>query len=223
MKDINLIPEQYFVRQSAVRHTIAWGILLALAVFSVIGGAIWQFGRLATARKALENYTRSADSVLPLREQLQQLAQERTALEDQLERVRQLLHRKYRSGLLAHIANSMNDDIVLTDFTFTMPAAAADGEAANTGPVSRRDAAQTPAEATLSRPTAAAPTLVLKGYALSDLEFARFITSLRKGTLMPDVRLEFVQQAEGNDTGLKTFELRCTLTENATSHEPAQS
>ena len=72
MKDINLIPERYFVRQSTVRHTIAWGIVLALAVFSVVGGAIWQFGRLATARKALQNYTRSADSVLPLREQLQQ-------------------------------------------------------------------------------------------------------------------------------------------------------
>jgi len=223
VKDINLIPPQYFVRRATIRHATGWGLALAVIVAAVGGTAFWQHGRLRTARRALENQTRSAELVAPLREQLKALAVERTRLEGDLDRISSLLHRKYRSGLLAHIANSVNDDIVLTELVFQTPRQAS-REAAGTGPVSRRNAAASPAQAPQAAQTPGSKhcTLILKGYALSEVEFTRFVTSLREGTLMPDVRLEFVQQAEERYPGLKTFELRCTVSDEEEAYEPAQ-
>jgi hypothetical protein len=138
-------------------------------------------------------------------------------MEAQLDRVGSLLARKYRSGLLAHVAGCVNDDIVLTSLRLEPPPS----EAPAAQPPSSRATPPTP-EPRAPRPTSTGPALLIRGYTLSDLELARFISSLRQSEQIEGVRLEYSQQAEGPLAGLKSFELRCTITHKGSSDEPSQ-
>ena len=221
MKDINLIPEQYFTRQAMIRHAVGWGLGLCLVLLGAASTAWWHHGRIVTAREQLVELTRAADSVGPLREQIQALAHERTVLEDELLRIGELLGRRYRSGMLAHIARSINDDIVLTEMILDAPKSI---PAANTTdqPLSRR-AARSSGPAPANAQLQSAPALLLKGYALSDVELTRFIGNLRNGEGMQGIRLEFVQQAPGYAPGVKMFELRCAMPATGARHESSES
>jgi len=218
MKSINLIPEEFLVRQAAIRHAVGWGIVLAIGCTAVGSGALWQHRKLSRSRSVITNGNSTAKSVEQLRAQLAQLATERTKLEAGLSRVTSLLSRKYRSGLLPYIADCTGDDIVLTDIILAAAEDAEPEKAVSTSRrISRRRAPRKPREEKKQRQRLPAeagrsvPILTLKGYTLSDIALTRFITGLREAEQIGNVQLRFAQQAKGSLSELKTFELLCTM------------
>ncbi len=217
MKSINLIPEEFLVRQAAIRHALGWGVVLAIAFTAVGSGALWQHRKLASSRSVITNGNSLAKSVEQLRARLAQLATQRTKLETNLSRVTSLLSRKYRSGLLPYIADCIEDDIVLTDMTLAAAEEAKSERAASTSKrISRRRARlnsspRKPREEKKERPQHSGPILTLKGYTLSDIALTRFIAGLRRAEQIGNVQLLFAEQAKGSLSELKTFELLCTM------------
>jgi len=222
MKQINLIPEQYLVRRAAARHAVCWGVGLSGLLLIILTAAGWHHQRLAYARKTLDSRTRAVEAIEPLVRQINQLAIERTRLQQRLARVQLLLRRKYRSAILTHIAQCINDDVVLTTLTFHSPYRQDPVASSSSGSLSRRSQVTTHNGSAEEPDGSAETTLVLKGYALSDVELTRFIASLREGSVLQDVRLDVAEQAPGHRSGLKSFEIRCIVPGGEPANESAQ-
>lgn len=209
MKSINLIPEEFVVRETIVRHVIGWAIGITLAVSGIAGGAWWQHSALAADRSEVETMNETADAVQDLREKLTGLVEERAELDKRIDNVNSLIGHCSCAKLLADVAEHISENLVLT--LFALEGNTTQVEQPTSRNLSRREAKHEPEENHQRKRPDNQSVLKLKGWVLSDIELTRFISGLRENEIIGDVQLVYAKHPPQRPNGLKTFELRCTL------------
>ena len=208
MKEINLIPEAYVLRRQVRGHLIGWSALLAVFL-AVLLLATWRCqARVGRARLELTRHQEFERRSNKLRVDLARLAEEKQQVRTRSRFFARILWRACRSRELAYISSCADKEMVLVRL----------GE--------RKSEIEVPVKPAAVAPKKPAPPkkktvrrLLIEGYALSNLNLARFIARLSNSPHFERIDLKHSQQAKVLKARLFRFEVECALKEMGPNHD----
>jgi Tfp pilus assembly protein PilN len=200
MKQINLIPSEYAHSRYVRRRAAIWAELV-LAVSAMVGAlALNLHGRLEAAGKENTRLTAKVQLHQQLSMQLQALTAEETAVVAKLKEIYAAQQRRVHSAILHDIATACNDKVFLVEVA--IGAGKAHKGLALPNP---RGAGKPP-----PKPEDGKSTIVLRGFALTNLDLTRFVSELSKAAMLKDVTLKFWRQETVETLKLISFEIEST-------------
>jgi len=206
MKEINLVPEAYVLRRQVRSHLIGWSVLLA-AFVSVLLLSMWRAQvRRQRARRELTRHQEFNQRAATLRTELSQLAGEKLQVRAKSRFFARILWRACRSRELAYISSCADEEMVLVRLGERKSVVEVPTGKPALGSRGRR--ARKPAAPKVKKTTR---HLLIEGYALSNLNLARFIARLANSPYFERIDLKHSQQAKFLKARVFRFEVECAL------------
>jgi Tfp pilus assembly protein PilN len=192
MSMINLLPDDYLIRRQQSRANFLCLALFLVVMTGVIAAAFVSDQSLGRTREILARIDADYEQAAKLLAELQQLQQQKTAMEAKARTTDALQERVPRSYLLGVITNSLPEGASLLDMQLQLK--------------------QVPSKAPGAK--GANPTLVemeIRGLAGTDVDVAKFIATLAANPLIASVDLVYSQQKTVEQVQLREFQLRSEL------------
>ncbi len=203
MSFINLLPEDFITKQLRKRADLMCLALFIAVMIGVLAAAEVSRRRHDRTKQVCREVNRSYNEAAALIKQMQELESVRNKMLKKANRTVALLERVPRSYILAVITNALPKGASLKDFSLLT-------EAKNSSSSSgRRTRYQAAAGKPSSRrgPVKTKVSIVVTGYAGTDVEVAKFITLMAKCPLIDTVDLVYSQQEEVNDVMAREFQV----------------
>lgn len=193
MSTINLLPEDYVKRRSERRANVMCVALFAVVMAGVFGAAIASERNTKQTQHVRDRVNANYAKAAQLLAQIQQLeAQKREGIR-KAKATAALIERVPRSYVLATITRALPKHAALTELTLK--------------PVRRAQPRRAPAKRTtkfaaakkkkqVKKPPEMVMTLEVVGWAVTDVQVARFITNLLGSPLLSSVNLDYTKDKE---------------------------
>jgi len=199
MKQINLIPPEYIHLRYVRRRATVWAELV-LSVSAMVGAlALNIHGQLQAAEKEHQRLARKAELHRQVSMQLNSLAAEKAKLIERLTDVYAVLRKRSCAAVLYDIAAATGRKVFLSELTFDTTRR----RAPNAGQAAQAGAGEGPE-------TEQERVIVLKGYALTNLDLTRFVSRLNAVASLQSVNLRFWRQDVLDGLKLISFEIDCS-------------
>ena len=198
MKEINLIPPEFSHSRYVRRRLTVWVELVAGVTVMVAALGLSVHGKLEAAEKENRLLAAKAQQHKQISLGLHDLAAKRRVVIEKLEAIYATQRARVYSAILYDVADACSDEVFLVELTVTDEAPRAPLFAPP------RRAADAPADARQTR-----TVVLLKGFAFTNVDLARFVSQLSKSTNLKEVNLRLGRQETIGPLKLTKFEIEC--------------
>jgi len=204
MKQINLIPPDYTHLRYVKRRAVVW-VELVLAAIAVLATLTLNLhGQLHKVQKEKQQLAQKAELHRQIVLQLNELAGRKTQLILRLTDIYAAQRKRVCSRILYDIAAAGNGKIFLTEFTLDSvtprDGRKPSGSRASAGASAAEDEAASEGQR----------VLVLKGYALTNVDLTQFVSGLSGMSSLKAVKLRLWRQDVLDGLKLISFEIGCS-------------
>ena len=203
MSLVNLLPEDYVARRMQKRATLMCLALFVAVMIGVLSAAGIAERRHQRTEQVSREVNQQYNDAAVLIQQMQNLESIKNRMLQKANRTVALLEHVPRSYILAIITNALPEGASIKEFDLLT-------EPVKSSP--SYEAAKSRYQAISGKPTPTKPintkvSIVVTGFAGTDIEVARFLTAMAKCPLIETVDLIYSQQREVNDVMAREFQV----------------
>jgi Tfp pilus assembly protein PilN len=217
---LSFLPDDYLQRKAQRRANTICATLFLLAAAGIGSSYMLAERSLDSVEKRAEEVNREYADAAKKIKQVQQMQERQRTMARQAELTAQLLEKVPRSYVLAEVTNALPAGVSLLDLTLDSkvrrPVAAAvpTGKTAAEARKAAREAKNAPPQPEVKQYDV---SIKLTGIAFTDVQVARFITSLNQSPLLQDVNLQISDTLESKSGGetMRKFVIETSLRPDA--------
>ena len=214
MSFVNLLPEDYVVRQKQKRANLMCLLLFVTVMIGLVGAAVVSERKHQRTREVCERVDKSYEEAGKLIQQMQELDATRHKMLQKANLTATLLERVPRSYLLATITKALPKGASLTDFELRTKLARK--PKASRKKKSKFDKiADAKKKAASKTPKKVKVEIVVTGLTGTNVEVGRFIATMERCPQIESVSFIFSQEKEINESIMREFEVILHLKDNA--------